>query len=314
MINKETFKEREICPLCYGNSMKNIYSLSYESKAMKKYLDAFYGNQGGIRDYSVFKDVVYDLRHCIGCNLLFQKFIPSDQLMFRLYEEYIDPEIKKKEIETGGRYQLPYFQNISREIEFLLEIKKNQSPATIKFLDYGMGWGKLSLMSKAYGCDSYGTELSPSRIAYAQANGIKVIKHEEIKDIEFDIINLSDVLEHVGNPMELIIDLAASLKVGGLLRISVPSDVNILGVLKKGGDLDFYDSGLNCVAPLEHINFFSAKSLNYMAEKIGCDYVNHMEFLIYPEGRVQKIKVWIKKHFLNWVYSKSSTNIVFQKR
>lgn len=315
MIHSKYFSERITCPICNKSDFISIYSLAYKSEEMLTYLKEFYGKQGGVKDFSVFNNVNYELMQCSYCDLIFQKFVPNDNLMFLLYEEFINPEIKKLELTTGERYQLEYFQRISAEIEYLLKMIK-QPPVKIKFLDYGMGWGLLCNMAKAFGCDTYGTELSPSRIEYAKANGIKIIKDNDLKDMKFDIINLSDVLEHLTNPMQTIKDLINCLNPNGVLRISVPSERKIKENIKNKENISLYSRELNCVSPLEHINCFSPTTLLYLAKVNNLKIVGFLDFAhhINIEHTInQKIKYLIKKYFLYWHYSKISTNIALQK-
>ncbi len=107
---------------------------------------------------------------------------------------------------------LDYFKNIKREL---------------KFLDFGMDWGRWCLMSKAFGCDVYGTELSESRIKYGQSIGINVIDWDEISNFEFDFINTEQVFEHITSPLEILKYLSHSLKQHGLIKISVPDGGDI---------------------------------------------------------------------------------------
>lgn len=309
------FIERKECPVCKQNDGSKIFSLPYESIEMQNYIKQFYLSQGDIKDFSVFKDVEYELIHCENCDLIYQKFIPDNDLMFKLYEEYISPEIKKQEIFNGGRYKIDYFQNLSSEIEFLIK-KSKIEPVKIKFLDFGMGWGFLCNMAMAYGCDAYGTELSPNRIEFAKNKGVKCLNYSEIKTSKFDIINLSDVLEHIDKPIELMEDLIKSLNTNGILRISVPYNKNILRNLSIS-NINLNTHQFNCVAPLEHINCFSQKTLKHIATKNKLTIEDYLDFTYRVnknDSSLSKLKFFIKKKFLKWYYIKNSTNLVLQKK
>lgn len=138
-----------------------------------------------------------------------------------------------------------------------------------------MGWGKWALMVKAFGCESYGTELSEERIKYATSNGIKVLAWDEIPKHSFDFINTEQVFEHISNPLDTFIYLKDALKSNGILKISVPTANDIKKRLKimdwkapKGTR-----NSLNPVAPLEHINYFRRNSLIKMANLAGMEEV-----------------------------------------
>ncbi|MEZ4663629.1 MAG: class I SAM-dependent methyltransferase [Caldilineaceae bacterium] len=142
-------------------------------------------------------------------------------------------------------------------------------------MDFGMGWGKWALMAKAFGCKSYGAELSAERIAYAESNGISVLQWDEMPNQDFDFINTEQVFEHIPEPLPTLKHLASALKPTGLIKISVPTANNISGRLRRM-DWDTPKKAklsLNPVAPLEHINFYRRSSLVKMAEKAGLEEV-----------------------------------------
>jgi SAM-dependent methyltransferase len=130
-------------------------------------------------------------------------------------------------------------------------------------------------MASAFGCDSYGTELSETRIKYAQAKGIKVIAWDEIPQYRFDFINTEQVFEHIPEPLQTLRHLKTALKPGGIIKVSVPEADDIkrrLRLMDWKAPKDSRNS-LNPVAPLEHINFFRTKSLTKMARAAGMEEV-----------------------------------------
>ena len=162
-MKNDFFVERSVCPICGSKDAICILSIPFDSDVMITYLKSFYNKQGGIRDFSIFNSVSYELMQCGCCSLIYQKFIPDDNLMYKLYEEFIDPEIKKREV-FGGKVNLSNHNRLlSKEIEYLIK-KVPEKKEPIKFLDYGMGWGLLCKVAISYKCDTYGTELSTSKI------------------------------------------------------------------------------------------------------------------------------------------------------
>ena len=168
--------------------------------------------------------------------------------------------------EDDLRYYASYAQEIMRIISFFETV-----PSSLRFLDFAMGWGKWALMVKAFGCNSYGTELSVSRIKYARSTGLDVITQDEIPLHRFDVINAEKVFEHISEPLETLCRLKEGLKANGILRIQVPAARDMHRRLRvmdwsapKGSK-----SSLNPVAPLEHINYFRRSSLARMAREAG---------------------------------------------
>ena len=144
-------------------------------------------------------------------------------------------------------------------------------PSSLSFFDFGMGWSRWALMAKAFGCDSYGTELSQARIEHARAGGITVLTWEQIPEHRFDFINTEQVFEHLPQPLATLKHLVQALKPAGLLKIRVPTAGDIerrLGLMDWTAPKTSKNS-LNPVAPLEHINFYRRTSLLTLAERAG---------------------------------------------
>ncbi|WP_157633606.1 class I SAM-dependent methyltransferase [Thioflavicoccus mobilis] len=188
--------------------------------------------------------------------------------MKRLYERWIDP--KKVFLNHQKKDGLEYYSSLAQEIMQVISYF-DTIPSELKFFDFGMGWGKWALMAKAFGCQSYGTELSKERILYAEENGIKVIDWGEIQKHRFDFINTEQVFEHIARPLDTLRFLKTALKPLGVLKISVPTANDIHRRLKimdwkspKGSI-----NSLNPVAPLEHIQFFCRTSFIKMAQNVG---------------------------------------------
>nr|WP_321228510.1 class I SAM-dependent methyltransferase [uncultured Psychroserpens sp.] len=270
MIPKH-FVKRIVCPVCQSTSVKTVYETSYENEDIKTYLDDFYNPQGGV-EHAYLKDALYLLNLCKDCDLVFQEQIPNDNLMYKLYEEWIDAKIVIKDQE---KYPLWYYEKYAKEVINLISYFKVE-PNNLKFLDFGMGWGKWCLMTKAFGCQVYGLELSKARIDYATSNGIQVLTNTDLKNHTFDFINTDQVFEHIPNPMESLKELLKCLKPNGIIKISVPNGNNIEEVLQK---MDWkapkgHVNSVNVIAPLEHINCFKTKTIITMAELCGLEEID----------------------------------------
>jgi 2-polyprenyl-3-methyl-5-hydroxy-6-metoxy-1,4-benzoquinol methylase len=266
-MNKKYFDIRTRCPACGSTSAKVIYQNPFNTSPVKDYLIDFYSSQGPI-ELSYLENGNYILEECFVCDLIYQKEIPNDELMERLYEYWMDPKgrFDYYEKNAGLKHYLNYAQEITRVMAYL-----NKRPSDLKIFDFGMGWGKWALMAKAFGCDAYGSELSTERINNAKSNGLKVIEWDEFDKYQFHFINTEQVFEHIPDPLETLRHLRKALAPDGIIKISVPTATNIEYRLKK---MDWKAkknsrNSLNPVAPLEHINFFRRKSIVRMAEEAG---------------------------------------------
>lgn len=130
-----------------------------------------------------------------------------------------------------------------------------------RLLDYGCGISKfLSLTLKA-GFDSYGFDLEEDSINVCKKNKIPTLTEDEIKDSSFDIITLSQVLEHIPNPKDKLKWLRKKLTKGGIILIEVPN-INSLNSRLQGKNW-FY------IKIPYHLTYFSMTTLAKMLETVG---------------------------------------------
>jgi 2-polyprenyl-3-methyl-5-hydroxy-6-metoxy-1,4-benzoquinol methylase len=270
-MSNKWFVERKECPACASGNFKTVYESPYDQSPVKDYLEDFYSSQGKI-EYEYLKEASYVICECDVCGLIFQRDIPNDFLMERLYEHWIDPQkvFALNQEQEDLTYYSKYAQEIMQVIAYL-----GKRPISLKVLDFGMGWGKWALMAKAFGCDSFGMELSNERIEHAKSNGIKVIVWDEVSKQAFDFINTEQVFEHIPEPLQTLKHLSSGLKKGGILKISVPTAIGIkrrLKIMDWKAPKDTRNS-LNAISPLEHINYFRRSSIAKMASIAGLEEV-----------------------------------------
>lgn len=275
MLNTKQFQLRAQCPACKSTAFDVLVTVPYKDQHVKHYLDRFYA---GRVDHNLLAQANWTICECRVCGLLYQKEIPGESLMRELYGSWIDPQ------ETYLSHQinddLDLFNRYAQEISTLIS-HFGRPPSELRFFDFGMGWGKWALMAKGYGCASFGSELSQDRIDHAVSNGISVVGWDQLPGQDFNFINTEQVFEHIAEPLETLKHLKKSLTRGGILKISVPIARDIqtrLKVLDWKAPLESKNS-LDPLAPLEHINLYSRRSILKMAEL--CD----MEEVTMPLSR-----------------------------
>lgn len=263
-MNNPHFVQRNKCPACDTTGFRTLYRCPYESDPIKAYLQNYYSCLKADEEFRYVVGAFYHLCECSECKLVFQREIPNENLMKRLYSHWMNPVpcIAERKLYLYSQYAQEILQIIA-----LLSERRSE----LSFLDYGMGWGKWALMAKAFGCQSWGVELSEDRMEFARANGIKVILHEEIANNHFDFINVEQVFEHLAEPLHTLSYLQESLNANGIIKISVPTANDIerrLAGMNWEGPKNSKNS-LNAVAPLEHINCYKRESLVKMANMAG---------------------------------------------
>lgn len=299
------------CPICdKAERVKEIYSSPYNSKGIKHYLTQFYMDQGSC-DLSQVEPYQFELMKCQECELIYQKSVPNGEMLFELYEKWIDPV---RALERDNNHLLDYRWQRMEETIQLIDHFDPLNPKELKVLDFGMGWGSLLHMFKSFGVEVYGLELSEARIKEGLKKGITVLKPEELELHDFDIIVLNDVLEHLTDPLEVLKSLVERLKPNGVMKLSVPNQ----DVFKKAlNEMDWYaprgtELNLNGISPLEHLNLFSEKSLLAISEKAGLKAINLNTSVKLKHNRIDKLK-GIRSLYRKYFRGIRNTDLYFAK-
>jgi len=261
--------ERKLCPACHNSDVKTIFTASLCDTEFQDYLLKTY-QPNDITQHAELCEAPYQLDECLRCGIIFQRFILNDAMMEVLYEEWITPEMSlDKEINDTN---LVTFSRITQEIMTAFSFL-NKPFDELEVLDFGMGWGYWCRVAALLGAQVYGTELSQSRLQFAQKYNIKVLTLDELEHKKFDLINTEQVFEHLPNPLETLRELREMLKPAGIVKISVPNGKFAHKILEndlwKAPANDFQT--IKIVAPLQHINCYQQDSLPVMAQQAGLE-------------------------------------------
>jgi 2-polyprenyl-3-methyl-5-hydroxy-6-metoxy-1,4-benzoquinol methylase len=217
--------------------------------------------------YEPLSDKVYQIQYCKESGLYFQTWILEDSELHHLYHTASTDHFFNKEI---ANQKLHSFAHQTEEILVFRQLCLEKIP---KVLDFGCSWGKWGSMALAHGCEVYGFDVDATAIEFCSKRGIKMLSLEEIKKMKFDFINCDQVLEHVANPLELTRSLAGALKNQGFLKISTPQDYHLPSLLikmEKTQDNNYLDGKtLDALYPLIHVNLFSRKCLENLANRVN---------------------------------------------
>ncbi len=256
------FVNREQCPACNNGSSHELCDSSYTDLPISKYLENLYKSIGSGVEFEFLDGAHFIVDECDHCGLVYQREVPGEALMQRIYGEWIKSDIVHDNFSRGrsANFILSIAKETTRVINYL-----NKKPGEVKFLDFGIGTGNWCLMAKSFGCDVYGTDLSSGHVDRAKVLGIKVLAWDEIKNHSFDYINSEQVFEHLSNPLETLIHLSKALTQGGIIRVNVPPGWDIKRQLVKwdwhASLSQSHPDILNNIAPLQHINCFNRNSL-----------------------------------------------------
>ena len=201
---------------------------------------------------------------CPSCGTSFVWPRPEKDLTTAYYESASYSHLTYDQV---AKLELRYHPNSSMDTERIIgRCRKLARGAS--FLDVGAGFGHYSRRAVQLGFNVSACEPSPSaRSVFLQMNGFKPDaccfdevyskKHQE----EFDVVLLSQVLEHVCDPQETVCRIHVVLQDGGIAVIAVPHYGSALSRIQ--GERDMF------ISPPEHLNFFSKRGLIILLERHG---------------------------------------------
>lgn len=263
------FHRRAACPACAGASARQLLELPFHTGAIASYLVDFYG---GALDPQRCRQSTYCLLCCDACGLVYQRDVLDDDGLAWLYgglDNGVDDVDDGAAAAAAGRKHFGVRRAYSAQVEQLV-VALGGEPTRLHVLDYGAGWGFWLDMAAAYGCVTYAAELSADS-AGRSAQRHQLVPAAALPVDRFDFINAEQVIEHVAEPLATVRALAAAVKPGGIVRISVPNGSSVASLLAhpdwaapKGSA-----HSLNAVAPLEHVNCFDHASLLQLGRRAG---------------------------------------------
>ena len=190
----------------------------------------------------------YPISRCQNCSLIYVNRIPqiADGKVIGEYYAGTSEEIEASKL----RYR--------KVSQFLTEHINRLRPAKGNLLDVGCGYGFFLLEAQKNGWHVFGTELSHIAVNYArEKQNLPDVFFSDLSDIEFsvdkfDAINLTNVLEHVPSPTQILENCYRRMEIGGILLIRVPN-------------MDFHNLKERFTSILKFAGLAKDGELNYLA-------------------------------------------------
>lgn len=213
----------------------------------------------------------FDVIECEPCGFRHIVPIPRPEILEEVYrDEYYlteKPLYFERYQEDLDWWNLTYSERYDRFEEFLTQDHR-------RILDVGSGPGFFLLHGKERGWETVGIEPSKQAARHSKDLGLEIVEEFLGEDTveglgQFDVVHMSQVLEHVPDPVGML-DLSRKLLLpGGLLCVVAPNDYNPFQQALR--DACGYDPWW--LAPPHHINYFSHDSLCRLLVKNGFDVV-----------------------------------------
>jgi ubiquinone/menaquinone biosynthesis C-methylase UbiE len=217
------------CPICGENTTKKFFVTTREEKGSRK----------------------MTLRECSNCGVVFADDCEKDrsQLYGAEYAAWGGGDAKKKEEIAKSKKKA-----FARQLEQVLKYSHSKGK---KLLDIGTGPGYLLECAEELGFDCFGTEISnesakdaekkfPGKIHPGNLDGA------QYPDNFFDVVTMTDVLEHLPDPCKIMAEAERILKPGGYLLIISPNHKSLTRKLLGRHWFQY---------KYEHVFYFNKKSL-----------------------------------------------------
>jgi SAM-dependent methyltransferase len=174
-----------------------------------------------------------------------------------------------------------------------------------RLLDIGCGSGEFLNQMKNFGWEVYGVEINQESADRGNKRGLNIFCGElggaNFPQNYFDVVVLSQTLEHVYSPGAYLEKIHRLLKNGGLLIIGVPN-IDCL-------EIQIFGRNCHALDVPRHLHFFNVLSLRRYLEKYGFEVekVLSKKFSLPLQG----IRTDLKNLFQNECKGKSSLNKIW---
>lgn len=237
----------------------------------------------------------YPISSCRKCRLVYVSRIPQVD-KGKVIGEYYSGE--NEEIEA---VRLRY-TDVSK---YLLDEIEKIHPDKGRLLDVGCGYGFFLVEARKNDWQVFGTELSDIAIDFMRTRQnlpdvwFADLSDEGLPIEKVDVINMTNVLEHVPSPTKTLHDCRNLLETGGALLIRVPNmDFNrikefFVPLLRRAGLGEEGEFSYLATPPPIHLTGFSPKTLRKYFQKAGFRTV---------EVKPSKLSSRAQEHFLYRVF------------
>ena len=189
---------------------------------------------------------------CLNCGLVCLHPRPTQEILMKSYEDYLP--VRTEDINKWEMMMKPVMYESADLIE------SRTKPDKGKLLDIGCGYGFFLQEMRSRGWQVEGIEISRTGRQYARYKWDITVYSQPLEKLAFnknafDVITLFYVIEHVLDPLGLLMGVKHILRPGGLLLLRWPHStpiVRILGPFSR--KLDLYHTPY-------HMHDFSPKTI-----------------------------------------------------
>jgi trans-aconitate methyltransferase len=234
------------CWICGGTSMDVVHEAIFD-------LSAYASQDPELARYTGER---VELRRCADCGFAQPAALPALPHYFdRMYDQrWSDDWVE-------GEHAASYKDRIFADI---LASLRSRLPAGLTLLDIGAHAGRFLRLACRRGWNAEGLELNPKTAAYAAHASGAVVHHGNVHTFTptrcYDAVTMTDVLEHVPDPLTVLTRVRALVCPGGWIAVKVPhGEAQRLKEHLRARLRPSYRATL--ADNLVHVNHFSSASL-----------------------------------------------------
>jgi 2-polyprenyl-3-methyl-5-hydroxy-6-metoxy-1,4-benzoquinol methylase len=253
------FERVVACWVCGSGNLTPYHTLRFE-------LDA-YRSQDQDHELAQYSGQTLELVRCAHCGFGQPAALPTLPRFFdRMYDQRWDEAWVAREFDAD--YKDLIFRTILREVE------RRARSGGRRLLDVGAHAGRFLHLAREAGWEAEGIELNPRTAAYAAARtGLPVhqMNAQALADRgqRYDAVVLTDVLEHIPEPVALLTMLASLTTHDGVIAVKVPCGPS--QVIKEEVLAAISAHRVTLADNLVHVNHFSPRSLALALERADFD-------------------------------------------
>lgn len=206
----------------------------------------------------------YKLYKCPSCGLITTEF-------HRNYLSFVQKFYSKGYFTGDPKYSAfsGYEKDkvcITRNLNKVLQKVRPYVPAQAKLLDAGCAMGYMVELAQSYGYKGYGFDPSTYALSRASASVSKYLKQATIDSASypkhyFDVVTMTDIIEHVSDPIKNLKKIRNFLKPKGIVVIATGDTESLAAkILRKRWTF---------FIPPQHLIFMSKKNLKEILNKSG---------------------------------------------
>lgn len=204
------------------------------------------------------------IERCRRCGLVYANpRAPEPEILRRYNREYFWNEYLPAAGVAGGRVDMDF---IDGRYAGMLRLIRQHSPAGRRMLEVGTGAGLFLKAAARAGWEASGLEMSETAAAFARETLALDVRQERAETMSFpaamfDVAVMFDVIEHLFDPRAVLAATRTALAPGGVLLVSTPN-FDALSRFALGAQWAV-------LSPLEHVYYFTARTLARMLEASG---------------------------------------------